>query len=282
MGEAKISKTTSTASKAVRENTQRPSALYVGSLEKGFRVLDAFSGVDPELGVTEIALRTGLDKSAAQRFSNTLHQLGYLDKDEKTRRYRPSKKMMELAFTYLRHSNVGAIAMPRLIEAGNIFNTTVNLSEPIDTEMIYTVRIPHQNASYMATVTGRKVPITCTSSGFAYLSRLDPDRAMDIVERSERHAYLPKTITDKKKISAMIKKARKDGFSSTSEQLLPNEISVAAPVIDFRGEPVAAVHIPVYRPSWDVEKARRDLGPIVMDAANKISSAMRATGNQNT
>ena len=90
------------------------SALYVNSLEKGFRVLAAFSEDFPALGVTEIALRTGLDKSAAQRFSNTLHQLGFLEKDSATRRYRPARKLMEMAYTYLRHSALGAAAMPHL------------------------------------------------------------------------------------------------------------------------------------------------------------------------
>ena len=90
------------------QETATASALYVGSLEKGFRVLAAFSEDFPALGVTEIALRTGLDKSAAQRFSNTLHQLGFLEKDTATRRYRPARKLMEMAYTYLRHSALGA------------------------------------------------------------------------------------------------------------------------------------------------------------------------------
>lgn len=198
---------------------QKPSALFVGSLEKGFRVLSAFGEADAALGITEIAERTGLDKSAAQRFSNTLHQLGFLEKEDRTRRYRPAKRLMELAFTYLRHSSLSAIAMPRLIEAGNVFMTTVNLAERIDKEMIYTLRIPHQNASYVASVPGRKVPITCTSPGLAYLSRMEFDEAIEIVESSERRPYRKSTIIEPSKIARLIKKARKDGFAITQEQL---------------------------------------------------------------
>lgn len=253
---------------------QKPNALYVGSLEKGFRVLAAFSDSNGALGVTEIAERTGLDKSAAQRFSNTLHKLGYLDKEEKTRRYRPAKKLMELAFAFLRHSSLSAIAMPRLIEANSVFMTTVNLAERVEKEMIYTLRIPQQNASYVATVPGRKVPITCTSPGLAYLSRMEHHEAMMIVEKSERQQLRSSTITEVNKISAHIKRARKDGFAITFEQLLPREISVAAPVVDVEGRPLAAVQIPVYRPSWSVEDARKKLGPLAVETADKISSAL--------
>ena len=71
--------------------------LFVSSLEKGFRVLEAFREAPGDLGLTEIALRTGLDKSAAQRFTNTLYQLGYLEKDPRSRRYRPAARLMEHA-----------------------------------------------------------------------------------------------------------------------------------------------------------------------------------------
>ena len=55
------------------------STLYVASVEKGFRVLQAVRQAQRELGrndvsLTEITRLSGLDKSAAQRFTNTLVQ----------------------------------------------------------------------------------------------------------------------------------------------------------------------------------------------------------------
>ena len=60
-----------------RGQRDQAGTLFVSSLEKGFRVLEAFREAPGDLGITEVALRTGLDKSAAQRFTNTLYQLGY-------------------------------------------------------------------------------------------------------------------------------------------------------------------------------------------------------------
>ena len=253
------------------------SALYVGSLEKGFRVLAAFSDDFPSLGVTEIALRTGLDKSAAQRFSNTLHQLGFLEKDPVTRRYRPARKLMELGYTYLRHSALGAVAMPRLIEAGAVYKTTMNLAERDDTDMIYTVRIPHVKAAYAATVPGRRVPVFCTATGQAVLSRMTDDEVSQIIERSNRVKRMPDTIIDIDKIHAAINRTRKQGFAITYQQLLPREIGVAAPIVDYRGRPIAAVHIPAYTPGWSVAKARDKLGPLAIETADAISGALVAS-----
>ncbi len=245
------------------------SALYVGSLEKGFRVLAAFSDDFPSLGVTEIALRTGLDKSAAQRFSNTLHQLGFLEKDPVTRRYRPARKLMELGYTYLRHSALGAVAMPRLIEAGSVYSTTMNLAERDDTDMIYTVRIPHQKAAYAATVPGRRVPAFCTATGQAVLSRLNDDEVAQIIERSNLVKRMPDTIIDIDKIHAAITRTRKQGFAITYEQLLPREIGAAAPIVDYRGRPHCRRAYSAYTPGWSVAKARDKLGPLAIETRRR-------------
>jgi len=254
--------------------------LYVGSLEKGFRVLAAFGDDCAALGVTEIALRTGLDKSAAQRFSNTLHQLGFLEKDASTRRYRPARKLMELAFTFLRHSTLGAAAMPRLIEAGAVYQTTMNLAERDGTGMIYTVRIPHQKAAYVATVPGRRIPMYCTATGHAILSRLPADEAEDIVVRSLRDETIPDTMADPKEIMKAVRKTRRAGFATTFAQLLPREIGIAAPVVDYRGRPVGAVHIPAYTPAWTLSDARRKLGPLAIETADEISGSLVASGQE--
>jgi IclR family pca regulon transcriptional regulator len=250
------------------------SALYVSSLEKGFRVLAAFSDDFPALGVTEIALRTGLDKSAAQRFSNTLHQLGFLEKDPATRRYRPARKLMELAYTYQRHSALGAVAMPRLIEAGSVYQTTVNLAEREDADMIYTVRIPHEKAAYAATVPGRRVPMYCTASGQAVMSRLTDAEVSEILARSNFTKRLPSTVTEPDKILAAIARARTRGFAVTYQQLLPREIGVAAPIVDYRGRPIAAVHIPAYTPGWKLSEATKKFGPLAIETADAISGAL--------
>ncbi len=253
------------------------SALYVNSLEKGFRVLAAFSEDFPALGVTEIALRTGLDKSAAQRFSNTLHQLGFLEKDSATRRYRPARKLMEMAYTYLRHSALGAAAMPRLIEAGAVYKTTVNLAERDDTDMIYTIRIPHVKAAYAATVVGRRIPVFCSAAGIAVLSRMSDDEAIEIIGRSSLTKRIPSTIVDPDRIMKMVQQARRRGFAATYAQQLPREISIAAPITEFRGRPVGAVQIPVYYPTWKQSEAAAKLGPLAVETADAISGALIAS-----
>ena len=94
---------------------EKQDTLFVGSLEKGARVLSAFNERHSTLGLTEIASLTGLDKSAVQRLTNTLHQIGYLNKDPESRRYRPSLKFLELGNAYLWSDPLVQLAMQAVL-----------------------------------------------------------------------------------------------------------------------------------------------------------------------
>ena len=82
--------------------TMIENALYVGSVGKAFRVLDCFKGAAGDLSLTEIMERSGLDKSAAQRYAYTLSAEGYLQQNSQTRRYRLGPGVLDLTFHFLR------------------------------------------------------------------------------------------------------------------------------------------------------------------------------------
>ncbi|MBE0455746.1 MAG: helix-turn-helix domain-containing protein, partial [Roseovarius sp.] len=107
----------------------KQNTLYVGSLAKGLRLLRAFDESHSELSLSELAARTGLDKSATQRLANTLHIEGMLDKDPGTRRFRPSHAWLEMAYAYYWSDPLVGQAMPKLIQLSQELAQTVNLAE---------------------------------------------------------------------------------------------------------------------------------------------------------
>ncbi|MDD9877488.1 MAG: IclR family transcriptional regulator [Magnetovibrio sp.] len=259
---------------APRGGERGAETLFVASLEKGFRVLEAFRNVAGDLGLTEIAERTGLDKSAAQRFTNTLQKLGYLEKDPSSRRYRPAVRLLDFSYTYLHQDRLAETAMARLIEASKVYGTTVNLCELIDTDVIYTVRIPHEKASFPATVPGRRMPAYCTSGGTAIMAFRPAAEAAAIVDASDRVPMTDDTIVERRAVMARITEARELGFGIGVGQAMPNEISIAAPVLNARGEAIAAVQIPVYMPNWTPAEARQKIAPLAMETARSISGIL--------
>ena len=60
------------------DGPQAENALFVQSLARGMSVLEAFRDADGALSLGQIATRTGLTRSAAQRLVHTFRTLGYL------------------------------------------------------------------------------------------------------------------------------------------------------------------------------------------------------------
>ncbi|MGD9864561.1 MAG: IclR family transcriptional regulator, partial [Pseudodonghicola sp.] len=153
---------------------KKQNTLFVGALAKGIRLLRAFDESHTELSLSDLAQRSGLDKSAAQRLANTLHMEGMLEKDPVTRRFRPSHAWLQMAYAYYWSDPLVARAMPRLIELSQQLGETVNLAELSGDHIIYVNRLPCKRTQFAATVVGRRLPALSTAAGRAILSTFPP------------------------------------------------------------------------------------------------------------
>ena len=84
------------------------------SVVKAFSVLKVFDASLPELTISEVAARAGLDRGTAFRLVHTLCHLGYLAPVPRARRYRLTLKCLELGYTPLARADLKVLARPLL------------------------------------------------------------------------------------------------------------------------------------------------------------------------
>lgn len=246
--------------------------LFVASLAKGLRLMRAFDRDRTELGLTELAACAGLDKSATQRLAATLHAEGFLDRDAATKRYRPSHRWLELANAYLRSDPLVALATPRLIELARTLGETINMAEASGDHIIYVARIPCQRTQFAATLIGRRAPALNTSSGRAMLSLLPEADRKAAVAAWPVHRYTPRTTMDREALAALVEEAAAQGWAFSRDELVLNEIGVAAPIRRGDGRPAAAAHCSISALRWSRSRVEREIAPALLDAANAIST----------
>jgi IclR family pca regulon transcriptional regulator len=251
----------------------REDALHVGSLEKGLRVLGAFSTGREFMTLREIAEACGLDKSAAQRFTHTLSNLGYLEKCPETKRFALGKKVLELSFNYLRANILVEAASPVLIELQKSCGQRVNLSLFDDTSIIYAIRQAGKREYYFSSLIGRRMPIYCTSGGRMMMSHLSKEEVNDILRRCDLKPVTPRTIHEPAKIRARIAEAREKGYSLTVEETVLGELVVAGAIIGADGRPAAAVHIAGSLSEWTPAQFEKKFGPLASETAHALSRA---------
>ncbi len=253
----------------------KQNTLFVGSLAKGLRLLQAFDETHTELSLAGLAEITSLDKSAVQRLANTLHVEGMLEKDPVTRRYRPSHAWLRLAYAYYWSDPLIARAMPKLIDLAQRLGETVNLGQLSGEYIIYAVRLPCTRTHFAASVPGRRVPALSTSAGQAILATHSSADCAAAIRDWHLHAHTPQTTVDRAVIAEQIETARAEGYAITHSQMILNEIGIACAVRGPDGRAWAAVHCSVSSHHWDDARIRQDILPWLQDTANAISPQMR-------
>ncbi|SMC33132.1 transcriptional regulator, IclR family [Fulvimarina manganoxydans] len=248
---------------------RRTDSHFVASLEKAMRVLEAFGPEQARLGLTELSIETGLDRSSVQRLTTTLHQLGYLDKDATTKRFSPSIRMTELANRYLWSDDLVKSAMPRLIDLRQALGETINFSRLDGTDIVYTARLPSSRTSYAAMIIGRRVPALNTSSGRVMLALREPGERQRAIEEWPMQRFTSQTTMDREAVKRLVEEAAETGYSIAENELQMNELALAV-AVNRNGEPGGAIHCSVSGTVWTRERLREDVMPRLRDVANAI------------
>lgn len=250
------------------------SGLFVASVAKAFKVLDLFKASRVELGLSEVAAKSGIGKSAAQRFLYTLQMLGYLNQNPTTKGFRLSSKLFELSASYVPENLLREKAAVVLENANRRCEETLNLTILDGTDVTYIVRFPSKHVVSVNLTVGTRLPAFCTAPGRILLAYADPaivDAALArklLVRRTEF------TETDAIKIREILRLARRRGYVLCDQEAFVGDISIAAPVFNGKGDAIAAVNVAVPFPRWSVAKAQRQLVPIIKEVAEELSAGL--------
>ncbi|WP_397456451.1 IclR family transcriptional regulator [Pseudomonas versuta] len=248
--------------------------LFNQSLEKGLAVLRSFGPSRSSMNLAEIAQAAGIAKSSAQRMIHTLEALGYVRKQAQSRRFQLTPKVMEIGYGYLAADILVGVATPYLAELNQITGETINLTEPDGTDMICVARFvaPHFIPIHMPI--GSRIPMYCTGAGRAYLSGLPDEEIHSMLQNSEPTALTQYTLTEVAAIFERIQACRTQGYATSHEEMVLGDLSIAAPILNNNGLPVAAVHAVVPASRWTMADAELKLAPAVVQCARSISRSI--------
>lgn len=253
----------------------REDGLFVASLAKGMKILESFRSQRRGLSLTEITATAGIGKSAAQRAVSTLHSIGYLTRDEHTKTYSLSPKVLTLCWDYLSGSSLSDAAIPFLRELGEKFGETVNLSERVDDQLVVVGRMPGKQVLTINVGIGTRAPLISTAPGLVMLAFGDRQQTTAFIRKAEIIPWTSQTVTDRDRIAKWLEQIRRDGFAVARQLMHEGEISIAAPI--FRGTSetaIAAINLSAPLGRWNDDAVRDELVPSVVRAAFGISSAL--------
>ncbi|WP_417586919.1 IclR family transcriptional regulator domain-containing protein [Pararhodobacter oceanensis] len=214
---------------------------YIASLGKGLQVIECFGAETPRLTITEVANRTGLDRATARRCLLTLYQLGYAEFDGKF--FTATPRILRLGMGALASLPLSQLVQPWLDQLSDQIGESASVSILDETEIVYLARAAQRRVMSIGLMPGSRLPAHCTSMGRVLLAALPVEEARGLVDRSDLSPRTAHSLTDPDEIMGRIAGVGRDGYAVIDQEVEIGLRSIAVPVMNMRGEVVAALNI---------------------------------------
>jgi len=245
------------------------------SLEKGLNILALFNRETPVLTQSAIAKTLGLNMTTTYRYINTLVELGYLEKNAKTKEIRPALLSIVLGTNLMRatdHLEMIKDAVDRIHRENNI---SIDLAFVVNDAL---VRIYHREAEETLTYRLPDVARNClhnTALGKAYLASLGKTQCEEKIASLQLVARTAKTLTDRGRLKKEIELTQARGFSMCEEELLPGLLAIGAPLCDpVSGRGVGAVSFDFSVLQQDVAEIKARYADLIRETARTLSALL--------
>jgi IclR family pca regulon transcriptional regulator len=268
--------TAAAAAQSLNADDQRS---IVHSLAKGLRILEAFTADRMEMTLSEVAAAAGLDPGTTFRMLNTLVMLGYVARVPDTKRFRLTLKAADLGLRAIGHADLRELTRPILRSLVGEVNEAASLGVLDGADVLYIERVRAGVARLGVDIrVGTTIPAFCSVIGHAILAFLPSADRERVLAAEPRSGTMPAIALDRDTIERSLADIRRSGFALRESYFGNGVRTLAVPVLDLDGYPVAALSVsaPAFRLSNE-DFRRLALAPVQLAAAD-IAKAIQAGG----
>ena len=251
------------------------------SLAKGLKIMSLFNGETPVLTQSEIAKMLGWNMTSTYRYSNTLVELGYLEKDTKTKEIRPSILCMLFCNNLMRATDHLRMIKAEVDWIHSENNISIDVAFVEDDTIVH---IYHREAEETLTYSLPDFSKNClynTALGKAYLSSLPDDLIAEKIDTMILVAKTEKTIVDKDALAAELKKTKARQYAMSEEEYLPGLLAIGSPLYDpISGKGVGAVSFDFSVLQHNAEDIQAKYGGLIRETAKTLSERLPPDKNR--
>jgi IclR family acetate operon transcriptional repressor len=227
----------------MNEQSPRPRNT-INAVKRALDVLLLFTTSDSAyLGVSQIAGQLMISKAVVYRMLSTLRAAGLVEFDEATRRYSLGPAALALADAYLAHIDIRGLAQAPMRRLSDLTDETATLSILTGWSRVYIGQETPAREVKMTVPLGHPFPLHAGGSSKAFLAFLsEADREKYLTGR-ELPSLTERTVTDQATLRRELAAIRDRGYAVSFGERQQGAGSVAAPVFNRQGEPVAVMSV---------------------------------------
>lgn len=239
-------------------------------------ILEALASVEAQrrggLGVVRLAELTGREKSQISRALRVLANAGIVERDPDTLEYQLGWRLFSLV-ARTADTRLSRVARPEMTALAKEVGETAHLCVLRDTDVLTVMSISPGHLFRAREWEGEVVHAVCTAAGRVLLMDFTLDqlavRLPDIEQPCREH---PSRIRSLAQLWDAIRPLADQGYAVEDEEFEPGLLGVAAPIRDFRGRIVAAIHVSA--PKERLAGRTPLVGEVTTRAAARISALL--------
>ncbi len=235
----------------------------VPAATRALRVLRFLASQPDPVPLERIITEVGLPRSTAYHLVNTMIDEGFVVHLPEERRYGLGVATFEVGSGYSRQAPLARIARRRLAALVDEVGHTAHLAILHGRDVLYVVEERAPGRAPLVTDVGVRLPAHLTASGRAILAHLPGNQVRALYPSSED--FVDRTgvgPTRPSQLRSLLSDVRRRGHAAENGEITAGLASVASPVLDHNGHPVAGVAV-TFEQSPDAEPATAAVDAIV-------------------
>ncbi len=245
---------------------------YLSTLERGLRVLRAFDENHPEMTLSSVAAKTGLNPAVARRCLNTLVELGYVGQHGRQFLLRPA--VLTFGSAFLSSMHIDQLCLPPLQHMRDQTGDSASLAVLSGSDILYVTHVSTDRRFRLATGVGTRYPFHATSMGKALVAFRSEAEIETLLAGAPFTRFTERTVTDADALRERLSLVRERGYDSALDELDYGIVSVAVPIRDRQGRAIAAINCSTSTTRISQDELVRTRMPLLHEAAREIDEAM--------
>lgn len=246
-----------------------PATPGVQALTRGIQILDIVASRARGLRFTELLDETGLPKGTLHRLLQALMDERLLAFDTRDQVYRLASRLFQWAHKVWDDFDLRGAAEPELTRLRDIAGETIRLGVMDGDAVLYIDQREVSQPLRLNNGVGSRAAAHASGLGKAILAHVSLEKRRALLD-TELERFTPNTIVDVGELIRQLDLTKARGYAVSVDEQNVGISSVAAPVLNHRGEPIGAIGIvgPSFRLPIDRLHA---LGREVIEAARRTS-----------
>jgi DNA-binding IclR family transcriptional regulator len=242
-------------------------------LDRALDLMELLSTAPDGLTLTEMTESLAMPKNTVFRIATSLTLRGYCEREERTKRFRLSRKFLKLGHLAIGGEGLIRAAGPVLTALRDATGETALLGTLSGSNGIVLDQVASSHPVKVVVEIGHAFPLLTAAPAKAILAFLPPVKREELLREIVYKRRTRHTITSARAYGKELEEVQRLGFAMDRGEESETYLCAAAPVMGFRGEPVAAIWIS--GPSDRISIASLPkLGRMVKSKAQELSAIL--------